>query len=223
MKQHYWPIQDLGVFDLENSFYLRSDVSRLGKLLSHYELYKGIVNVPGSIVECGVYKGTSLVRWATFRHCLETDESRGLLGFDVFGAFPTDGLASKDDQDFAKTHDELAGSRGISSEGLKRLLQEKGFRNFTLIEGNVMETVQRHFDRHDHERIALLHLDMDVFEPTLHVLEQLWEKVVTGGVVIVDDYSAVGGATRATDEFTRRHGIRIQKGPYYAVPSFFIK
>ena len=61
------------VWDYENGFYWFSPKSRLNKMLAHYELYKTIVNIPGHIFELGVYKGASLVRFATFRDALEND------------------------------------------------------------------------------------------------------------------------------------------------------
>lgn len=56
------------IWDYENGFYLFSSVSRINKLLSHYELYKMILGLPGHIFELGVYKGASLIRFATFRN-----------------------------------------------------------------------------------------------------------------------------------------------------------
>ncbi len=75
-------------WDYENGFYLTSHVTRLGKLLAHFELYKSITGLPGHIVECGVYKGASLVRFASFRQLLESPHSRKIVGFDTFGTFP---------------------------------------------------------------------------------------------------------------------------------------
>lgn len=56
-------------FDYENGFYLTSDPKRLQKIVSHYELYKKIVDLPGEVIELGVFKGASLIRFATFREC----------------------------------------------------------------------------------------------------------------------------------------------------------
>ena len=50
----YIPIQG-NVFDIENSFYLRSDPYRIGKLIGQYVLYKKIIDLPGAVVECGVF------------------------------------------------------------------------------------------------------------------------------------------------------------------------
>ena len=58
------------MYDYETNSHLTLDVSRLGKLVAHYEAYKMIKDIPGSIVECGVFKGTSLTRFAMFRQLL---------------------------------------------------------------------------------------------------------------------------------------------------------
>ncbi len=78
-------------WEYENGFYLTSHKTRLAKLLAHYELYKMITNLPGHIVECGVYKGASLTRFANFRDSLESSYSRKIIGFDVFGKFSRSG------------------------------------------------------------------------------------------------------------------------------------
>ena len=44
-------------FDYENGFYLTSQVGRMSNILTHYELYKKVINIPGEIVECGVFRG----------------------------------------------------------------------------------------------------------------------------------------------------------------------
>ena len=219
----YRPIADRDVFDIENSFYLRSDPYRLGKLLGQYEIYKQIVDLPGAVVECGVFKGVSLIRWATFRHVLETQESRKIIGFDAFGDFPSDQLSREDDIDFAATHDGQSGGPGISADTLRAMLDAKGFGNVDLIAGNVFDTVQPYFAEHDYEKISLLHLDMDVHAPTAAVLEWLWSRVVPGGIVMIDDYGTVSGATVAIDEFAEQYGLAIRKARYYKVPAYIVK
>ena len=76
------------IWDSENIFYLKSDVTRISKLLYQYEIYKKILKLPGDVVECGVFKGASLVRLLTFRENLENTFSRKIIGFDAFGKFP---------------------------------------------------------------------------------------------------------------------------------------
>jgi len=62
-----------------------------------------------------------------------------------------------------------------------------------------------------------------VYEPTKVALENLWNRVVRGGVVVIDDYNAVGGATRAVDEFLADKDIVLQKYGVCHVPCFFVK
>ena len=78
-------------FDYENGFILTSPVYRLGNIISHYEIYKKIVNLPGDVVELGVFKGNSLIQFATFRELLENENSRKIIGFDIFDKFPSGG------------------------------------------------------------------------------------------------------------------------------------
>ena len=74
-------------FNYENNFYLSCDNSRIGKFMAHYELFKMSIDKPGSIIECGIFKGISLIRFATFRNLLNI-KSKKIIGFDMFGKFP---------------------------------------------------------------------------------------------------------------------------------------
>ena len=60
----------------ENLFYLISDKKRILKLIDLYEVYKKILNIRGDIIECGVFKGASLIRFLTFRDLIETKYKR---------------------------------------------------------------------------------------------------------------------------------------------------
>lgn len=223
--KHFSPLST-DYWDIENSFYLRCGNERLGKLLSHYEIYKKIDGLAGDVMELGVFKGASFVRWASFRNSVESDSARRLIGFDAFGEFPTTSESLQESLDFAKEHDSEAGL-GISKKELTELLREKGIGNFQLHAGDVFDTLPAYLAENDHQKLALLHLDMDVYEPTLFAVEHLWDRLVTGGVMVVDDYSAVAGATRAVDEFFEKRGETakhiVEKAAYYHVPVCFIK
>ena len=92
-------------WDYENAYNWFSSYSRTSKVISHWELYKKIINLPGDIIEVGVFKGASLLRFATFREILENNNSRKIVGFDSFGSFPITDTASDEDVEFAKSHD----------------------------------------------------------------------------------------------------------------------
>ena len=97
-------------WEYENGFHLTSHVTRLAKMLAHYELYKSIVALPGHIIECGVYKGNSFIRFCTFREIIESPYSRKIIGFDAFGKFPEP--ESADDKKFVEGF-EREGGYGI--------------------------------------------------------------------------------------------------------------
>src|SRR3990172_4264158 len=70
------------------NFPIYARVNHMRRFLSLYELFKLILNVKGSIVECGVYKGFSLMSWAKLSTILEPDNFiRKIYGFDTFSGF----------------------------------------------------------------------------------------------------------------------------------------
>lgn len=211
-----------GAWDYENGYHWFSHPSRMMKFLAHYELYRSIVDLPGEVLELGVFKGASLVRWATFRQALETEDSRRIVGFDAFGRFPTEGLALDTDLTFIQEFEEEAGD-GLSEAEVKAIFDLKRMGNVRTVAGNVFDTLPEYLAKNPATRIALLHLDMDVREPTAFALDLLFDRIVPGGVIVVDDYGAAAGATEAIEAFLDRTGLAIEKLPLYFVPAFIRK
>lgn len=207
-------------WDYENGFYLTSHVTRIAKLLAHFELYKSIINLPGHIVEGGVYKGASLVRFSTFREILESPYSRKIIGFDAFGKFP--GQENSEDQKFIEGF-ERQGGDGISVEELEEVFAHKSLVNFELIPGDVCDTIPKYLSEHQELKIALLHIDVDVYKPSLAMLNSLYERVVTGGLVVFDDFGTVAGETKAVDEFFKEKNVMIEKLPISHIPAYIRK
>jgi len=207
-------------WDYENGFYLTSHLTRLPKMLAHYELYKTILNLPGHIVECGVFKGVSLIRFGTFREILESPYSRKVIGFDAFGKFP--GQDNTNDQAFVKRFEGEAGE-GISIDELKEVFSHKGFENYEFIQGNIVDTVPEYISNHPELKIALLHIDVDVYKPSVVILNHLFDRVVSGGLIVFDDFGTVAGETKAIDEFFFEKDVIIEKLPISHIPSYIRK
>jgi len=212
------------VWDYENAFYWFSPYNRIAKQIAHWELYKKINNLPGDVLEFGVYKGASLLRWATFREITENSYTREIIGFDAFGEFPISPDASSEDNAFVEKF-RTAGGDGLNINETKTIINHKGFENVKLIKGNVLHTLPHFLKENPQIRISMLHLDMDIYEPTLYVLKKLWDRVVPGGLVVIDDYNDVEGATKAVDEFigTMNNAKQIYSNPYYKKPSYIVK
>ena len=207
-------------WEYENGFYLTSHLMRLSKLVAHYELYKSIINVPGHVIECGVFKGASLVRFCTFRELLENPFSRKIIGFDAFGKFPQQD--AEEDQEFVRQFESSAGD-GIPIEELEKVFTHKGFENYELIQGDVEQTIPTYVANHPELKISLLHIDVDVYKPSITILNHLFDRVVVGGLIVLDDYGTVAGETKAIDEFFARKSVTIEKLPISHIPSFIRK
>jgi hypothetical protein len=148
-------------FDYENGFYLTSKPYRLGNIIAHYELYKRIVNLPGDLIELGVFKGSSLIQFATFRELLENENSRKIVGFDMFGSFPENGQLDSDKR-FAQNWNEQFAHEFLSKEDIYASLKAKGIGNVDLIEGDIRITLDKYIQGNPYTRIAFLHIDTDI-------------------------------------------------------------
>jgi len=208
-------------FEFENNFYLSCNVSRISKILAHYEIYKLVYKIPGNIVECGVFKGASFARFVCFRTLFNNPSSKKIIGFDMFDKFSqTKYLPDK------KPREEFIGDAGedcISKEQLIQVLQHKGiYTNIELIQGDITKTVPEYLKQHPELKISLLNLDMDFFEPTVTVLENFYPRITRGGIIALDDYGFFPGATKATDDYFKHKDVQIQKMPFAMSPSYII-
>ena len=193
------------IWDIENAFYLKSHQSRIIKTLSHYEIFKKSISVKGSIVECGVFKGASLSRFLTFRNYFSIKNKKA-FGFDVFGAFPKQQF--KNDNKFSKRHNKIAGV-GSSPETIKKHLKNKKINNFQLIKGRLEKTIPRFLKNRKDFKISFLHLDLDVFQPTYFALNSFYKNVSPKGIILLDDYDSIEGATKAINLFVKKKKLKL--------------
>lgn len=208
--------------EYENNFYLSCQNTRLAKLIAHYELFKMIEQVPGAIVECGVFKGASFSRFAAFRELFSSDSARKLVGFDIFGKFPETKFG--DDVERRKDFIDVAGEESVSVGQLVEVLRNKRSElNVELIAGDITRTIPEYRAKHPEFKIALLNLDTDIYEPAVTILEYLYPCLAKGGVLILDDYGVFPGETKAVDDYFFGKNVTIRKFPFSATPCFVIK
>jgi len=209
------PFPDISPEDLETvlavSPYTMTSAKRI-HVLCEATRYISQTRIPGDIVECGVWKGGSMM--AVARTLLgESDPKRNLYLFDTF-----EGMTDPSEYDVTaegKTATELLKStpRSEDRESLWCIAQKDGVRvamesthypidRIHLIQGRVEETVPTQAP----DRIALLRLDTDWYMSTRHEMEHLYPRLERGGVLIVDDYGHWKGARKAVDEYLERTG-----------------
>jgi len=167
--------------------------------------------VEGAIVECGVARGGSAALMAMAAE--EMDHCPAVWLFDSF-----EGLPNPTRDDFVEGHGETGRhvrplSRG-SCLGTYEEVGELLFRRLRLdrkrvrlVKGWFQETLPA--TRENIGPIALLRVDGDWYESTRCCLENLYDQMVVGGYIIVDDYGACYGAKKAIDEFVSRRGIKV--------------
>lgn len=142
----------------------------LKRFLAMYEIFKLILPVKGSIVECGVFKGFSLMAWAKLSAMLEPENlTRRIYGFDSFEGFPS--VNEKDSNPVATP--EQGGFYSNSYDELRALIEEYDKDRFlghikkvNLIRGDATETIPKFLAENLHLVVSLLFLDFDLYEPT---------------------------------------------------------
>ena len=210
------------IFQIENKFYAGSKVDRISKLLAHYELYKKISSLDGDIIEFGVFKGVSLIQWATFRDILGHSSKQKIIGFDTFDKFPK--TEYEKDKSYREKFVEEAGLHSIKKNQLEKIFSHKGIKNVELIQGDIIKTLPPFVKENKDLKIILLHIDVDIYEPTKIILDKLFDKVVDGGIIILDDYKVFPGETKAVDDFIKNKNINIETLSFSKKrPSFIIK
>ncbi|MBV9689877.1 MAG: class I SAM-dependent methyltransferase [Ktedonobacteraceae bacterium] len=173
-------------------------------------------NIPGDIVECGVWRGGSVM---AITHTLLKlgDTNRDIYLFDTFEgmtqATPEDVsfLGEKAIDTLAQEPKDKDGVWSIwsyaSIEQVKQLLQTTNYpmHKMHFVQGRVEDTIPAQAP----ERISLLRLDTDWYESTYHELTHLFPRLSLNGVLIIDDYGHWLGAKKATDEYIRENNIKI--------------
>ena len=159
--------------------------------------------VPGAVVECGVWKGGSMMAAAlTLARLGATD--RELYLFDTFEAGMTEPTHEDEDSAYDGYSLRAMWNRrknwiGVPVEEVRGGIASTGYPmdRVHLVEGPVESTLP---DRAP-ERIALLRLDTDWYASTKHELEHLYPRLESGGLLVLDDYGHYAGARRAVDEY----------------------
>jgi O-methyltransferase len=161
--------------------------------------------VPGEIVECGVWKGGSMMA-AVLTLLQLNDVERAIHLYDTFDGMPPPAEIDCDFAGRAAAEQMRVADRETSNiwclarlEDVKRNLFSTGYpaERLRFIPGRVENTIPFQAP----ERIALLRLDTDWYESTRHELEHLYPRLSPSGVLIIDDYGYWQGARRATDEY----------------------
>lgn len=210
-------------FDAYNAFLVEADLDRFTKILCRYELFKTVAEKPGDIVECGVFKGQGLLFWAKMIQIFNPLSQRRVIGFDTFDGVPEtvkgalDRSSSESFRDYGGVPEMVMAKAG--EFGLAKRIE--------IVPGDATVTVPAYAAERPGLRIALLNLDFDVYEPTLAALEALYDRVVPGGLITLDEYAIhKWRESDAFDDFAKARGltgIELQSTPWAMSPTAWFK
>ena len=218
---------EIGIQDVIENFPLFLRRVNFARFVSHVLLFQKVIDIPGCIVECGVFKGQSLLTFSKMTDILcPGDTLKRVIGFDTFEGFP-----NLNERDGApnKGRGKVKGGWNASdfyptlSDAIDIAQQDSfipRYRRVELVKGDVSRSIPEYLEKNPGLRIALLHLDLDLYEPTLAALKHLYPLVVPGGLVLLDEYAMDGfpGESSAFDEYFGNSRPQLEKYPFISTP-----
>jgi hypothetical protein len=178
-------------------------------LYNLYSVSKYVVRagIEGDFVECGVHLGGSIMM---MEHVLlkgDRNPDRRVFALDTFFGF----VGRDEDLDI----DIQSGlpacipqpNAADFSVGAIENMMSVGFSRLNVVKGDVLKTIPTL----DVQKISLLRLDTDTYETTKFELDNLYDRVVIGGVVIIDDYGYTYGCKKAVDDFISTKKVMLQR------------
>ena len=189
---------DTAMWEVYHKFYFHCDKHRFQKMFARYDLFRMIMDLPGDIVDAGVYKGTSTILWA---HLLETYQPNSRTKIIAFDTFEEEfSHARADERGAVEIHQTSYDASAY--DNLMAALDRLGLSHrVELIKGDIVSEFPRYLTDNPGFRINLLHCDLDVYLPTTKLLAAAWPRIVGGGIAVFDEY-AVGrwGESDAVDQ-----------------------
>jgi hypothetical protein len=216
------------LFDNFNNFILSNDRRVFNKLVARTLLYNEVKDIPGDIVECGVFKGTGMYTFLKLKNLYNPNSAKKVIGFDFFN---TDGLLSSIQNSTDKeTMNTLFEGRSFNhdssfKEQFQSKLLQDGFStsDFLLVEGDISLTSKKFVSEYPGFKISLLYMDLDIAEPTYDALSNMWDNVTKGGIIVFDEYGYHSWSeSKGVDKFIQEKNLEI-KTLNYMCPTAYIK
>jgi O-methyltransferase len=193
----------------------------LGLVPYFASMVESVKDVPGDIVECGVSIGHGLLIFMLAASA--QNQTRMFYGFDSFEGFPDNSQADR------TREGTFTVSRGVYATPPSVVLRtlrdgrvpEELIQNNLVLRKGFFETTLPSFDR----KIALLHLDCDLYESYKTCLNHLYHKVVPGGVIMFDEYEdeTFPGGKVAIDEFFANKPEKLQQHSYLNYIKYYVR
>jgi hypothetical protein len=210
------------VWECYNNLLLSHDVERVRKLMVRYDLFRMSLDVPGDIIECGVFKGTGMMFWLKLTAIFAAGSRKQVVGFDTFGEFASDLLPYE--QVTADAYVQEAISEPNDPVVIMKRAADAGLADMAeIVEGQLESTAGQYVKDNPGFRVSLLHLDLDTYSGTKAALEAFYPVVSKSGVIILDEYACRGwGESDAVDEYFSDKDVQIKTVPFGAQPTAYV-
>jgi hypothetical protein len=217
------------LYDAFNGFILSPDTKVFGKLLARTLLVNQTKDLPGDIVECGVFKGTGMLSFLKIKRFLCPNSGKKVIGFDFFDTEKLieslEGL-DKEAMSALFCQRDFAHEEEQAYKLLEHFIQQCGFEEheFELVAGDITQTAAKYVSERPGFRISLLYIDLDLDVPTYEALNAMWDRVVKGGIVVFDEYAFHKWSESAgVDRFFADKDVEIKTLNYICPTAYVVK
>lgn len=186
------------LYSFIDQFALYAGGQTLAARLAAYETLRRAIDIPGHVVEFGVWHGANLMFLAKVLRLLRPNSTKKVVGFDSF-----EGLRDFHTFDGADAPAAAGKYRGNEST-LQAAIEMFGMQNWVhLIKGDARTTIPRFAEELPEFMVSYAWIDFDVYEPCKAALDFLGKRLAVGGVIVFDEAlsAAWPGETRALLEF----------------------
>lgn len=204
----------------------RQDISTF---LYKYELFKRVLNIHGSVIECGVAFGAGLMSFAQFSAIFEpVNYTRRIIGFDTFEGFPH---LSSIDNESSSEHAHVGGMRVDSYSELEKCINLYDMNRFLghiekveLVKGDVLETIPEYIKKDPSLIVSLLYLDFDLYEATKVALKHFLPRMPKGAIIAFDEVGHPDwpGETQAVIDEIGVNNLRLERCTFDTTRSFAV-
>jgi len=171
-------INNTNEWDLYNGFFLMNDVERLRKFMVREHFFKMSLEIPGDIIEVGVFKGTGIAQLLKMREIFIPASNKKIIGFDLFSKsndYKTTLNENNEKLNEYYTESNIEMEDGIKVKDIEYFINNMKLTNSRLgfntdicqlIEGDVKNSIPIYLNENPGFRISYLYLDLDIDEPT---------------------------------------------------------
>lgn len=184
------------------------------------DLLESTLSLEGDVIECGVYRGSSLFRICRALKAGGADTV--VYACDSFEGFPDDRVTTRDTTLF-RPLGKLRAKFRLAGDVPDRI------RRFSAHYGVPVQVVKGYFSNTlpslTLRRLRFIHLDVDIYESYKECLERLYPLLTPGGVVVFDDYGSPKwpGAKRAVDEFFGTRPEKVERSNVRERAAWFVR